>query len=158
MEELEAYRRELLSTLEGVIPVLSKTIAAIPPNVWLPPYEHAAHAPHYTLSHLCVLEIHVFYPLLQGIVSKKAHLLPLFDDNAWMANHYDPDTPVPVILEEFTGQRLQEVSWLSSLSSENWSATARHPWWGEHTLQWWVELQLEYSHQHLIQLAAFLTV
>ncbi len=75
-----------------------------------------------------------------------------------MTNHYDPDTPVQVILEEFTGQRIQEVSWLSSLPSENWSTTARHPWWGEHTLQWWVELQLEYSHQHLIELAAFLTV
>ncbi len=74
MEELEAYRRGLLSALEGVIPVLSKAIGALPPNAWLPPYEHAVHTPHYMLSHLCVLEIHVFYPLLQGIVSKKAHL------------------------------------------------------------------------------------
>ena len=75
----------------------------------------------------------------------------------WLS-HYKPEKPAQVIFEEFSELRKQEVNGLKSLPSEGWCHTARHPWWGVHTLQWWVELQLDFSNQHLADLAAFLTI
>lgn len=157
MEELDTYRQGLLFALEGVITDLSKTMTAMPPNSWQHPYKYGSHTSHYTMAHLCALEAQFFNPVLHRIVEEDDPLLPLFDDPSWMANHYEPDKPVQMIFVEFATLRKQEVIWLSSLPLECWRNTARHPWWGLHTLQWWVELQLEYSHQHLAELVAFVT-
>jgi hypothetical protein len=157
MEELDTYRQRLLSALEGVIPALSKTMGVMPPNGWQHPYKQGAHTSHYTLAHLCALEAQAFNPVLHRIVEEDDSLLPLFDDPSWMANQYKPDKPAQLIFEEFAILRKQEVIWLSSLPSGCWCNTARHPWWGLHTLQWWVELQLDYSHQHVADLVAPVT-
>ena len=156
MNELTAYRQELLSALEGAVAELSKTVATIPSSDWQFPYKLGAHTPHNTLAHLLALEAQVFSTLLRRIVDEEHPLLPLFDEIAWTGNHYEPGRLPQAILEEFTHLRRQEVNWLRSLPPESWSRTARHPWWGVHTLQWWVELQLDYSQQHFAELAAYL--
>lgn len=154
MEELVAYRLELLSALSGVVNEFSKIGAAIPSNAWHLPFGQAAHTPHYTLAHLREVEKQEFGFQLRRFQDEDTPLLPLFDDTAWMASHYEPGESAQVILEEFSDLRKLEVNWLRDLSPEGWSRTARHPKWGVHTLQWWVELQLDYSHQHLGELAA----
>jgi hypothetical protein len=158
MEELDAYRQGLLSALESVITELTKTVAGMPTNVWQLPFGQDAHTPHYTLAHLYVLEAQVFDPLLRSIVDEDAPLLPLFDDKAWLANHYEPGKPAQAILEEFMQLSRQDLNWLQALPSDTWSRNARHPWWGVHTLQWWVELQLDCSNQHLAELTALLAM
>ena len=158
MEELDTYRQELLSALEGVVKALSKTLASISTHAWLLSYGQDTHTPHYTLAHLRELEEQVFSLQLCRILEEDSPVLPIFDDKAWMAGHYDPGKPARLILEEFTHLRTQEVNGLRALPSEGWSRIARHPWWGVHTLQWWVGLQLDYSHQHLKELAAFLAM
>jgi hypothetical protein len=158
MDELVAYREDLLTALDSVVTDLSKTVAAISPDEWQLPYELGTHTPHYTLTHLREFEAHVFGPLLRGIVDEDTPILLLFDDNAWMASHYEPGKPAQVILDEFIYLRSQESKWLRTLPPVAWSRTARHPWWGVHTLQWWVELQLDYSHQHIAELATFLNM
>jgi hypothetical protein len=158
MEELDAYRHGLLSALESVIPELSRIAASIPADAWRIPKKPGAHTPHYTLAHMYELEAQVFSPLLRSIVDNDARLLPSFDDSSWMSSHYEPGKPAQMILEEYTHLLGQEVRWLRSLSPKSWSRTARHPWWGVHTLQWWVEQQLESSRQHLSEITAFLAV
>jgi hypothetical protein len=158
MDELLDYRQGLLSGLENVIAELSRIAAAMSANTWQLSSEQGAHTPHYTLTHLRELEAQVFNPHLRIIADHSAPLLPVFDEIAWMASHHAPEKPVQVILEEFTYLRRQEIQWLQVLPQSSWSFSARHPWWGVHTLQWWVELQLDYSHQHLSALAAFLTI
>jgi hypothetical protein len=158
MDELFAYRQGLISGLEGVITELSRIVAAMSANTWQLSSEQGAHTPHYTLTHLRVLEDQVFSPLLRSIAAQGIPLLPVFDDIAWMASHYESEKPAQVIFEEFTYLRRQEIQWLQALPQASWSLSARHLWWGVHTLQWWVELQLDYSHQHLSALAAFLTI
>jgi hypothetical protein len=158
MDELAAYRNGLLSALEGIVPELSRIAEAISSNAWHIPKKPGAHTPHYILAHLCVLEAQAFNPLLQRIVSDKTCTLPRFDDNAWMSSHYEPTKPAQVFLEEFIQLRRQELHWLRSLAPQSWSRTARHPWWGVHTFQWWVELQLEYSRQHIEEITAVLAL
>jgi hypothetical protein len=149
MDELLAYRQRLLSGLEGVIPELSRIAAAMPANTWQLSSEQGAHTPHYSLTHLRELDAQVFSPLLRSIADQGTPLLPVFDDIAWMASHYASKKPAQLILEEFIYLRRQEIQWLQALPQASWSLSARHPWWGMHTLQWWVELQLDYSYQHL---------
>ena len=155
MEELDAYRESLLSALTGVVDQLSEIVAAIPHSAWQLPFGHDEHTAHYILAHLRELEIQGFSVQLCRFLEEDTPRVPLFDDAAWMASHYKPEEPVQAILADFANLRLQELNWLRGLPSACWSRTARHPWWGVRTLQWFVELQLENSHQHLGKLTAF---
>jgi hypothetical protein len=148
MDELLAYRQGLISGLEGVITELIRIAAARPANTWQLSSQPGTHTPHFTLFHLRELEAHVFSPLLQNILDQDVLLLPVFDDISWMSSHYEAEKPAQAILEEFINLRMQEIQWLQALPRASWNLCARHPWWGVHTLQWWVELQLDYSHRH----------
>ena len=158
MEEIIAYRQQLLSALRNVANEVSQLGLAIPTDDWYIASGLDVTTPHYTLAHLRELEIQVFGLQLRRFLIEDTLRLPLFDDVSWMAEHYDPSETAQAILEEFTRLRSQEILWLEDLSSESWNRSARHPWWGVRTLQWWVELQLDYSHQHLRELSAFFSV
>jgi hypothetical protein len=89
---------------------------------------------------------------MRRIVEEDSPLLSTFDEDAWIVEYHEASQPVQEILGEFTNLHSQGVAWLEKLPVESWSRAARHPWWGVRTLQWWVELQLDYSHQHLKEL------
>jgi len=149
MEELLAYRSALLSALKGVIDELSKMVTHRPPDFWLQPTKSGLHTPHYYLFRLCALEAQVFTLQLPRLLAEDHPVLPVFDEAAWMSAYYQPAEPFSAILEKFVELRHPELVWLGKLTSEGWSRLARHPWWGEHSLQWWVELQVDCSYQHL---------
>jgi hypothetical protein len=155
MEELDTYRDELLFALAGVVDQLSEIVSVLPYNAWQLPFGHEMRTPHYILAHLRELEAQVFSIQLRRFLEEDTPLLLRFDDAAWMACHYKLEEPVQVILADFANLRRQELNWLRGLPAAGWSRSARHPWWGMRTLQWFVELQLEYSHQHLRRLTAF---
>jgi hypothetical protein len=142
-----------LSALEGVANELSKTVAGIPSSAWDLPFGQDSHTPHYILAHLRELEAQVFAIQLRRILAEETPLVPVFDDDAWMSTHYRSEETALKIMEDFINLRKQELNYLRELSPAAWSRTARHPWWGLHTLQWWVELQLDYSDQHLRELS-----
>jgi hypothetical protein len=153
MDELIAYRQELLSAMEGVTSELSMIVADTRLNEWQRSREKDLPTPHYTLVHLWLLEAKEFAINIRRINDEETPLLVLFDDKAWMRSHYRPKELPRIILQEFATLRRQELDWLCQLPTASWSRTARHPWWGVHTLQWWVELQLENSRQHVGELS-----
>jgi hypothetical protein len=152
MDEIDEYRRELLSGLVDVADELSRTVAAIPAGAWHTSVDPDSLTRHYVLAHLHALESQVFAAQLHRVVEENVPLIPLFDAQAWMAGHYTSSKPAQAILDEFSQLRGREVAWLQELPVESWSRTARHPWWGLRALQWFVELQLEYSLQHVREL------
>ncbi len=152
MEEIEAYREDLLSMLGGVVSTLIKAATSLPPEVWHQPVHPGLDVPHYIVFHLRALEDQVFTRQLPRILVEETPTLAVFDDHAWMAEHYRPDEAVSAIVEQIASLRGSELAWLRGLPPAGWSRLSRHPWWGIHTLQWWVELQLELSNQHLKQL------
>ena len=156
MEEIEAYREDLLSALKEVGSELSKIVAGKPSSAWHLLFGQDSQTLHYTLAHLRALEAQLFAIQLRRITDEETPLVPVFDDDAWMTNHYRSEEPALIIMEDFVNLRKQELNWLHNLQSAAWSRTARHPWWGVHTLQWWVELQLDYSNQHLEELSPIL--
>jgi hypothetical protein len=149
MEELLSYRENLLSALESVVRGLSKAVANMPGANQKQAILSGSNTPHYILFRLRELEIHFFAQQLPRFLAEECPILPIFDDQAWMADHYHPDEPITAIMEEVVKLRHDELDWLHKLPASGWSRLARHPWWGIHTLQWWVELQLDYSFQHL---------
>ena len=152
MEELAAYRADLLSALERVVDELAVAVSRLSQIDWHQPIQLGSPTPHYLLFHLRELEAHQFSAQLPRFLDGPHTALPAFDDKAWMAGHYLPAEPASDILDDLLKLRSQELIWLRNLPPDGWSRYARHPWWGEHTLQWWVELQLEYSIRHLRQL------
>lgn len=158
MEEIDEYRQDLLSSLEAVSDQLSSRVAGVTSQAWHTPLDPNWRTPHYVLSRLQALEAQLFAIQLPRILNEDVPEWPLFDVDAWLVGHYDPQKPAQATLEEFVNQRQQEVGWLRGLPPAAWDRAARHPWWGVRTLQWWVELQLDYSRQHLSELASFLAV
>jgi hypothetical protein len=153
MDELITYRQELFLALEKIIPELARIVNGTPFNEWHRKTVSDLHTPFYTLVHLWVLEAKEFALNLRHIYEEDTPLLTFFDDEAWMIDHYRPKERPRDIVQDFAHLRRQELDWLGELPAAGWSRTARHPCWGVHTLQWWVELQLEYSRQHLSQLS-----
>lgn len=153
MDELIAYRGELLSALESVIPELETIGRGKSPKQWHRTPRKDVPTPHYTLVHLWVLEAREFALYLRRIIDEETPQLELFDDRAWMKDHYRPKEQPRLIVQDFAQLRKLELNWLRQLPRASWSRTARHPEWGVHTLQWWVELQLECSRQHLNELS-----
>ena len=152
MEELYAYRKNLLEKLGSVVAELQQAAAAIPPEAWHTPPAPGKPTPHYTLAHLRALESQAIAVRLRRTLDEAEPYLPLFDDEGWMALHYDPSELAPAILEDYARLRGEELSWLEGLPAEAWNRTARHPWWGVRALQWWVEQCLLTARQHVAQL------
>ncbi len=131
---------------------LSAIVASLPIELWHQPVDPGADTPHYILQHLLGLEARQFSSQLPHFLASEPGDLEIFDAQAWMAANYTPEEPASSIMEQLRDLRLKELAWLHSLPVDGWSRIARHPWYGEHTLQWWVELQLEVTLQYLAQL------
>jgi len=104
------------------------------------------------------VEAQIIAVRIRRILDEEEPDLPLFDDEAWMADHYDPAEPVQAILEAYASLRQQELTWLRDFPSVAWNRTARHPWWGVRSLQWWVEQCLQTARQHLQELQKYFGV
>ncbi len=156
MEELISYRHELLSALEDDMRVITEAESRLTAQDWHHQPDGSPFSPHFILAHVRALDTMEFNDQIQHILTEEMPLLALFNDQAWMADHYQPGEPVNQIVEEISHVRQQEVILLRSLLPDSWSRTARHPWWGIHTLQWWVELQRDYTHQLLMQVPSIL--
>jgi hypothetical protein len=153
VEELDTYRADLLAALEEVLGQLSAAVARLPALAWQQSIGPGLGTPQWILFHLYALEAQVFSTQLPRMLKEDQPLMPAFDEEAWMAGNYNADIPAAAVLAHLGELRRQELDWLRKLSPSGWSRLSRHPWWGVHTLQWWVELQLDYSVQTLKQLA-----
>lgn len=149
MDELISYRQELLFALERDIDELTCLGSTLSENNGHRSSDIPPHSPHYLLFHLWVLETHEFTVQIQYILEADLPRLEFFDDEAWMANHYSPKEPIQVIIQDTARLLSNEIALLCELPLSAWSRAARHPRWGVHTLQWWVELQHEVTIQHM---------
>ena len=152
MEELITYRVDLLDAMESAVREITTAIANLAAENLHYPVQAGSGTPHYIIFHLRELEKQVFRLQLPRFIAEENLVLAVFDDQAWMREYYHADEPASAILDELAKLRHQELNWLRTLSPTQWSCTARHPWWGVHTVQWWAELQLDITFQHLKKL------
>jgi hypothetical protein len=152
MEELIAYRHELLSALGRDVEQLTTLVSTLVEDDGYRPSDSIADVAHYTLFHLRALETQEFALLLRRILEEEMPRLASFDDAAWIASHYTVEEPVQTIIQDMVKILSEEIEMLEGLPAQSWSRFARHPRWGVHTLLWWVELQHEITSQHLQEL------
>jgi hypothetical protein len=157
VEQLNNYRGRLLSRLSGVVDDLVAVVVIIPEHAWHDALETDGDTPHKVLAHLRAIETHALSVRLRLILDEEAPTLVLFNDDKWMDTHYDPDEPPQEILEDYARLRQRELTWLRNLTGEGWNRSARHPWWGMRSLQWYVEQCLAYSEEHLLALRTSLS-
>ena len=156
MEEILAYRQELLAELEADVTRLAKIAARVSSQDWFHLSGDDQPTPHYILVSLWAEDAHEFTPQVRRILDENMPLLSVFNIDSWMAENYASDEPAGVIIENLASLRTWEVSLLCGLDFTAWSRLSRHPRWGVHTLQWWVEAQRDTSHQYFTRLLASL--
>jgi hypothetical protein len=152
MEELIAYRNELLSALGRDVEELATLVSTLAADDGYRLSASSTSGAHYTLFHLWALETQDFALQLRRILEEEVPRLDSFDDAAWMASHYTLEEPIQAIIQDMVKMLSAEIEMLEGLPALSWSRFARHPRWGVHTLQWWVELQHEVTSQYLQEL------
>jgi hypothetical protein len=154
MEELFAYRQVLLAELQSIVEQLAHALRAIPDSAWHKPLLTHACTPYGVLIQLRELEAHWFAVQLPRLLYESSPELPACTEFKRVDSQNQPVEQTEDILEEFSRLRNQELIWLRTLTPSDWSRISRHPWYGVHTLQWWVEYQLDLSQQYLRELAS----
>jgi hypothetical protein len=154
MEELFAYRQVLLAELQSIVEQLAHALRAIPDSAWHKPLLTHACTPYGVLIQLRELEAHWFAVQLPRLLYESSPELPACTEFKRVDSQNQPVEQTEDILEEFSRLRNQELIWLRTLTPSGWSRISRHPWYGVHTLQWWVEYQLDLSQQYLRELAS----
>ncbi len=149
MEELYEYRRNLVEKLADISQEIRRVIDDLPPQSLHTPWVKGTITPHRMLAHLRLVEVEIFAPRIRRILEEDQPELELFDDEDWMQASYDPAEPVEDILQAYEHARLQEIIGIEQMSISVWNRTARHPWFGVRTFQWWVEVCLTYSLERL---------
>lgn len=152
-DQLLLYRQRLLERFHALNDDIEQELRRIAPGRW----QIAAsdgNSPHYILARLRAIEARAFSIRIQRILDEQEPYLPLFDENQWMDEHYDPLEPPEGILVEYISLRNHEFALLKNLSPQDWNRTGRHPWWGMKALQWWVEQILRFSEEQLQHLRA----
>jgi hypothetical protein len=83
-------------------------------------------------------------------VTKDNPEFPNFDGEAYMAEHYSANAPLPDILKELVENIEELAQMLRDLPAEAWSRQSRHATLGHgFTLQTWVERDLAHIEEHL---------
>lgn len=152
MNEIHIYRANLLNRFGSVVDELRQSSALLSSKDWHLPFGEQGRSPHWTLSHLAAIETQALAERIRRVAVEELPLLTLFDDEGWMAEHYNLTAPWEKLLDEYARARQEELALLHTLPAAAWNRQSRHPWFGQRTLQWWVEKCLWYSKEHLKQI------
>lgn len=141
MKELNQYRDNMLNRFENIIGVLREAGLKISEVQW-----HVKlgddFTPHQYLARLAALQINENLPVIKHFLNGEKGRMAIFDEQAWLKNDYRVLENWFEIFESFAGTYRQVINKLGELEKEKWAETARHPMYGERTLQWWVERSL----------------
>jgi hypothetical protein len=146
MEQLLDYRNQLLARLEDSVTQFCEACARTPAR--------RASAGGWNVHQLAVHTRdadRLVYGLRARRTAEEHHpSFEDFDQDAWMAQHYDPDEPVEQVLTELRGSVLGLAAWLRGLPPQAWARLSRHAvLGGGFTLQTWVERGLAHIEGHL---------
>ena len=107
---------------------------------------------HQVIFHVRAADEQAYGPRLLRILREDQPRLEDYDEVAWMANHYDPDEPAEAILQRWQAARQGWAEVLQAAPTAAWSRSGSHPFYGERTLQWWVERSVAHGEDHRRQL------
>lgn len=161
MEELYEYRQSLVDSYAQFPEALRQAVNALAPDVWHTPFDPEQRTAHQVVAHLRAMERQVYLPIIRQIIAQQEADLTQLDHCSPLEISYRQQEALQEIVDEFAHIRAEELELLGSGSdpqlslSPRWILSARHPFFGVRTLQWWVEQSLAHAERHLVQLQEF---
>ena len=149
---LDDYRRRLLECYRSQPAAYRERLrhsngaslqAPIKPGEW---------SAHQLIFHVRAADEQAYGPRLLRILREDRPQLENYDEVAWMADHYDPSEAAEAILDRWQAARQAWAGILESAPPGAWSRAGLHPFYGERTLQWWLERAVAHGEDHRRQL------
>jgi hypothetical protein len=153
MEELYAYRRQIMAQARAQLQRLSAGVDIIEPGSMHTPLEEGGWSAHQVLVHMRDVEQQAFWPRVEDMLQHDQPDLQYFDEGAWMQEHYNEQEPVQAILAGFQEARMKMLAAVEGADTQGWSRSGRHPTQGLRTVQWWFEYALSHTEDHLAQMS-----
>lgn len=149
---LDDYRRELVARYRNQVEVFRRHMAALDDRALRAPIKPGEWSPHQVVFHSAAVDQQAYGPRLGRILREDRPQLDDFDGDRWMAEHYEPSEPVGGMLDRWQALRQENAALVEAVPPTAWNRTGRQSFWGERTLQWWVERAVEHADEHLRQL------
>jgi hypothetical protein len=149
---LEDYRRRLLARYRAQVSAYAEHLAGLNDRAARLPIKPGEWSAHQVLFHTCSADEQAYGPRLRRILREDQPALEDFDSDRWMTEHYDAGEPTQMILERWRAIRQTYAADVEAAPRQAWSRTGRQPYWGERTLQWWVERAVAHAEDHRRQL------
>lgn len=148
MSELREYRQQMIERYQQVSDEFSAACRQI--TAVYQPVPGSDWNLHQIAIHVVVVQSQVYGARARRTVQEQEPLFQSFDADTWMAEHYDPHTPIGQMLTEFDSEISAFVSWMQELPTEAWSRESSHETLGSgFTTQTWVERGLAHIEEHL---------
>ena len=146
------YRRRLLARYLQQPEEFAEHLAGLDDDVARKPIKPGEWSAHQVLFHAGSVDQQAYGPRLRRVLREDRPTLEDYDGDGWMAERYDPAEPIQFILERWHSVRQDHAAELAGAPPEDWSRTGLQPYWGERTLQWWVERAVAHADEHRRQL------
>jgi hypothetical protein len=153
MEELYAYRQQIVDKARDQVRRLRAGLGQIDPEGIFTPLEDGGWSVHQVLVHMRDVEQHAFLPRVKNMLMHEQPELAYFDEGAWMEEHYDEHEPFVAVLSGFEQARTMLLEAVEGADPQGWSREGRHPTQGLRSVQWWFEYALRHTEEHLQQLS-----
>lgn len=149
---LDDYRRRLLAHYRRQVIVYDEHLAALDKSAVRRPIKPGEWSAHQVLFHACSVDEQAYGPRLHRILHEERPALEDFHSDDWMATHYRAAEPIRDLVLRWQAARERYAAEVEAAPSEAWGRTGLQPYWGERTLQWWVERAVAHADEHWRQL------
>lgn len=148
MNELLEYRRHLLERIMSAAEEFNAACSSV--RNQSAPLEEGGWNVHQLAVHVRDVNALVYGMRICRTVEEENPEFQNFDSDSWMVEHYKPDEPIVIVLDELINNVSTQVEWLRGLPDEAWSRESRHTvYGGRFTMQTWVERSLAHIEEHL---------
>ncbi len=117
MEELYAYRRQMMAQARAQVQRLAGGVEKIDPESMHTPLEEGGWSAHQVLVHMRDVEQQAFWPRVEDMLQHDQPELQYFDEGAWMQEHYDEQEDVQAILDGFQEARMKMLAAVEAAGS-----------------------------------------
>jgi hypothetical protein len=149
---LDEYRRRLVVRYRQQVAEYAEHLATLDDHTVRAPLKPGEWSAHQVLFHTASVDEQAYGPRLRRILREDRPRLEDFDGDRWMVEHYDAAKPTRELLQGWAAAREAYAAEVQAAPPEGWSRTGRQTFWGERTLQWWIERAVAHAEDHWRQL------
>ena len=138
-----------LTALRASDDELARELERLPVDqmVWRP--AEGEWSQHECLTHIQIVERHIFLPRVQAMATQDNPPLPVIDERALMQAQWNPGRPRAGLLADFLAARQEEIA---LLEEHDWARPGVHATRGPISLGWIAHYALAHTWEHLSQM------